>query len=139
MPKFGTKSLRKLSTCHPLLQEVMNEVIKMIDITVVWGYRGEEIQNHFFEIGTSTKQYPDSKHNQNPSWAIDIGPWPLDWQNEKKFILIAGYVMRTAHDRGIMLRWGGDWDMDWNMRDQKFHDLGHFELMKDYKVEDLLS
>ncbi|KKK66847.1 hypothetical protein LCGC14_2959950, partial [marine sediment metagenome] len=25
--------------------------------------------------------------------------------------------------------WGGDWDLDWNVRDNVFDDLGHFELI----------
>ena len=28
------------------------------------------------------------------------------------------------------VRWGGDWNMDNNFKDQKFNDLPHFELVK---------
>jgi hypothetical protein len=29
---------------------------------------------------------------------------------------------------GINLRWGGDWDQDWEVKDNKFDDFPHFEL-----------
>ena len=28
----------------------------------------------------------------------------------------------------INLRWGGDWDQDTEVKDNRFDDLGHFEL-----------
>ena len=36
-------------------------------------------------------------------------------------------VMEQALD--IKLRWGGDWDMDWEVGDNRFNDLVHFELI----------
>jgi len=29
---------------------------------------------------------------------------------------------------GLKIRWGGDWDMDTQTKDNKFDDLVHFEL-----------
>jgi len=31
---------------------------------------------------------------------------------------------------GMKIRWGGDWDMDTQTKDNKFDDLVHFELKK---------
>ena len=37
-------------------------------------------------------------------------------------------MVATALGMGIKLRWGGDWDGDWQTRDNTFDDLPHFEL-----------
>ena len=31
--------------------------------------------------------------------------------------------------KGIPLRWGGDWDVDTELKDNDFDDLPHFELL----------
>jgi hypothetical protein len=36
MPSFGKKSLDLLATCHPDLQTVLNEAIKITVLRVVW-------------------------------------------------------------------------------------------------------
>jgi peptidoglycan L-alanyl-D-glutamate endopeptidase CwlK len=38
-------------------------------------------------------------------------------------------MLQTAKLKGILLRWGGDWNMDGRTTDNKFDDLGHFELV----------
>ena len=32
---------------------------------------------------------------------------------------------------GVEIRWGGDWDSDTQVKDNKFDDLVHFELIKE--------
>ena len=39
--------------------------------------------------------------------------------------------MDVAKSMGITLRWGGDWDMDTQVKDNKFDDLVHFEIRGD--------
>ena len=41
----------------------------------------------------------------------------------------AGFVLGIAKSIGITLRWGGDWDRDWTVMDNKFDDFPHFELI----------
>ena len=43
--KFSTRSLDRLKTCHEDIQLVMQEVIRVVDFSVVFGHRGEEEQN----------------------------------------------------------------------------------------------
>lgn len=128
MPKFSQASKDRLETCHPDIQRVLNEVIQHIDFTVLEGHRGEEKQNAAFEAGKSKLRFPQSKHNNRPSLAVDIAPYPIDWQDWRRFDLLAGYVLGIAAHMGITLRWGGDWDSDHDMKDQTFNDLPHFEL-----------
>ena len=128
MPNFGTRSQNNLSEAHPDLQKVFNEVIKHFDCAVIEGHRGQEEQDKAFHSGKSKLKFPESKHNQSPSLAVDVVPWPVDWNDEKRFYYFAGFVKGIAAELGIELRWGGDWDSDTEVDDQTFNDLPHFEL-----------
>lgn len=131
MPQFGKSSAERLATCHPDLQRLFNEVVKNYDCSILQGTRSKEEQDEFF-FGTpqrSKVQYPNSKHNSNPSRAADVSPWPIDWKNTNRFYHFAGYVIGVADSMGITLRWGGDWDSDKDFSDNHFNDLPHFELV----------
>ncbi len=47
-----------------------------------------------------------------------------------RFYYFGGYVLGRADEKGIKLRWGGDWDSDREIRDQGFDDTVHFELVR---------
>jgi peptidoglycan L-alanyl-D-glutamate endopeptidase CwlK len=128
MPSYSKESAMRLQSCHQDLQLLFHEVIKYFDHSVLWGYRGEADQNKFYRQGNSTKKYPDSKHNHSPSLAVDVAPYPIDWTDEKRFILLAGYVLGIASMMKIPIRWGGDWNRDTQVKDNRFNDLGHYEL-----------
>lgn len=131
MPKFSSSSLIKLATCHPDLRRIATIVIEQFDFTVIEGYRGRVKQEIAYRNGASQVNWPDSKHNDTPSNAYDLMPWPIDWttksSNTERSCLLAGIVLSTAWTYGIELRWGGDWNMDGDTRDEKFRDYGHFE------------
>lgn len=128
MPKFSKDSLEKLQTCHIDIQKVMQEVIKHFDFTIIYGHRGKEIQDKLYPNFSKVK-FPDSKHNKTPSLAIDIAPYPIDWNDINRFIYLAGFVVGIANSIGIGLRWGGDWNKDTELKDNRFNDMGHFELI----------
>lgn len=133
MPKFSEKSLEILNTCEEDIQVVMMDVIVITDIKIISGLRGEEEQNWLFRSGLSRKMFPNSRHNSESggkSQAVDIAPFPVNWKDEIKFYYVAGIVKGVAGLLGIELRWGGDWDMDDDLHDQTFMDLGHFELVR---------
>ncbi len=44
MPQFGRRSKEQLSSCHPDLQKLFNEVIKHYDCTILEGHRSNEDQ-----------------------------------------------------------------------------------------------
>ncbi len=112
------------------LQNLMFEVIRYYDFTVLEGHRDEHLQNLYFEQGRSKLEWPNSKHNQYPSRAIDIAPYPINWNDRDSFVYLAGIVKGFAHHMGIKIRWGGDWNMNNNLKDQTFFDLPHFELVE---------
>lgn len=132
MPKFSSRSANILAECHTDLQRVFNEVIKSWDCTVIEGKRSEEKQKENVAKGVSKTL--NSKHVYplgQPSLAVDVAPYPVVWGDTNRFYAFAGFVLGTAAQLGIKLRWGGDWDSDRDLRDQKFIDLPHFELVVD--------
>tara|TARA_A100001391_G_scaffold122821_1_gene83718 strand:+ start:178 stop:570 length:393 start_codon:yes stop_codon:yes gene_type:complete len=129
MPRYSNRSAIKLAECDDRIQRVFNKVIDAIDHTVLVGHRDEAAQEEMYDQGRSQLQYPNSKHNQFPSQAIDVAPYPIDWNDRERFTLFAGFVLGTAQEMGIKLRWGGDWDRDWETADNSFDDLVHFELL----------
>lgn len=129
MPRFSKYSLTRLNTCDERLQAICHEAIKLYDFRVLWGKRTEEQQNYMVMRGVSKLEYPKSKHNRNPSQAVDIVPWPIDWDDHGRFKFLAGIMFAIAQNKEIKLRWGGDWDGDTDFTDQDFNDLGHFELI----------
>lgn len=152
MPRFGTRSSKRLETCTEDLITVFYDVVKVYDCTVLCGARGEFAQNEAFASGRSNVQWPDSTHNVEPpeqSDGIDAAPWPIPidwgripWKNGTqdqigaaikelhKFYQFAGYVKGMGQMRGIEIRWGGDWDGDQTFTDQNFDDLVHFEILR---------
>ena len=129
MPKFSKSSRNKLETCDQRLQDIFNEVIKTWDCTIMCGYRGEYEQNQAYHNRKSGLKFPQSKHNKSPSKAVDVAPYPIDWNDTIAFASFAGYVKRVAEEQGVQIRWGGDWNRDGFNKDQTFNDLPHFEIL----------
>lgn len=135
MPTLSDKSKKILETCHEDIQRLCYEAIKYFDFTVLEGHRGEDAQNAAYAKGLSKVRWPNGKHNSNPSLAVDLAPYPIDWKAGEKmnqrFVLLAGFMLCLAAQKGIKLRWGGDWNMNMDTRDEGFRDLPHFELKDD--------
>ena len=138
MPEYGKISKEKLNTCHPLLQELFTEVIMVFDCSILEGHRDKARQDQLFEWGRSRCRWPDSMHNKMPSMAVDVAPYYAEKPHirwEKKYLFrwyyFAGIVIEIAREKKIPIRWGGDWDMDTYVRNQKFNDLPHFELINE--------
>ncbi|KKL25239.1 hypothetical protein LCGC14_2407280 [marine sediment metagenome] len=129
MPEFSVRSEGILLTCDPKLQVLFLEVVKTFDCTVVSGHRDEDKQNSLLHRGLSKLRWPHSLHNREPSLAVDVYPYPIDWQDRERFHYFAGFVMGAADGFKYKIRWGGDWNKDWQVRDNVFDDLGHFELI----------
>ena len=127
---FGKSSQTRLDTCHPKLQEILNEAIKYVDVSVLCGTRDEAAQEKAVADGASEVHYPDSRHNSLPSMAIDVAPYPIDWDNHTRFALLQGLLKGIAMMKGIKIRSGIDWDSDGDSTDHKFMDWPHIELIE---------
>ena len=128
MPKFGKRSQERLNTCDEDLIALFKEVVKYFDCSVLEGYRGEEKQNKYFNEGKSKLKYPKGRHNRKPSNAVDVVPYPVDWNDREQMTYFAGFVKGVAYKMGIPIRWGGDWNNNNDLKDNNFDDLPHFEL-----------
>jgi peptidoglycan L-alanyl-D-glutamate endopeptidase CwlK len=132
MPKYSKKSKERLATCHPLLQELFNEVIKHVDCTIIEGVRTLETQEEYVRRGVSkTMKSKHLKQEDGYSWAVDCLSYPIDWNDWHRNYMFAGYVRGVANSLGIKIRSGGDWNGNFQVKDQRFHDLPHFELLSD--------
>lgn len=130
MPNFSIMSQRRLSSCDPRLQDILNEAIKQIDFTVLCGRRNQADQEDALRRGHTKLPFPKSKHNGDPSKAVDIAPYPINWKDTARFARLAGYIERIAFERGTHLRWGGDWDQDFETADERFVDMPHLEIVE---------
>lgn len=141
MPAFSKKSKVMLEQCHPDIQKVMNEAIKIIDFSITEGARTKEKQLEYYKAGKSKTL--NSKHlpkycneiGKECSFAVDLLPYPADWNDRERFCLLAGIVLGMAKllkDQGKIkstIRWGGDWSMNNITKDESFSDLPHFEVL----------
>lgn len=137
MYKFSKRSRDNLSTASINLQKLFNEVIKEVDCTVICGHRSPEEQFELFKKGRENKNFKwvvvdkskvvtnidgrakKSNHNYLPSRAVDVVPYPLDWNDIAAFKKLGEVAKRKAKELGIKISWGGDW--------QSLKDYPHFE------------
>ena len=131
MPKFGKRSKERLKGVDTKLVNVLNEVVKYFDITVIEGLRSQERLNELVKEGKSKTKF--GKHVMGR--AVDIAPSPIDWNARDDFHYLGGFVLGIASQMNINVRWGGDWSdssLSENRRttkDNSFDELVHFELM----------
>jgi peptidoglycan L-alanyl-D-glutamate endopeptidase CwlK len=66
--------------------------------------------------------------------AVDLAPYPIDWDRLRSFDLLAGVGIGVASEMGILkyMTWGGDWNRNMDVYDNDFNDLGHFQIEKSY-------
>lgn len=120
---LGTRSLQNLSGVHPDLVAVVKAAIKITeqDFIVIEGIRNINRQRELFKSGKSKTM--NSRHLTGH--AVDICPYPVDWNDKSKFEAIADAMKDAAKDLEVSIEWGGDWKNAW--------DKPHFELSrKDY-------
>jgi peptidoglycan LD-endopeptidase CwlK len=118
---FSKRSLRNLETCDDRLIHICRAVLnKGFDFSVLCGYRSDEEQTKLFNEGKSNAQAGQSKHNRYPSKAVDIAPYPIDWNDKTRFKDLAELMKEVAKEKQIKIVWGGDW--------KSIIDMPHFEL-----------
>jgi len=133
--KFGETSTARLLTLTPPLQRLCTQMLGYMDITILCGHRDPKSQEEAFKSGASKLQWPDSKHNSEPSMAVDIAPYDpsapggVDWNDHARFGYMAGMMRVLAKRASYRIRWGGDWDGDGEVKDHTFRDLPHFEFL----------
>lgn len=131
-----------LHQCHRDLRDLFMHVDDIVQVEILPStIRTLEQQKKFVADGTSKTM--NSLHLITPehpfSRAVDAGPWPHVWPVEgtkdfwkdwARLYYFAGVVMATAKIMGINVRYGGDWNSDFNIKNEKFYDGVHFELIQ---------
>lgn len=131
MASFGKASEEKLKHLHPDLIRIVRKAIKTLDFTIVQTIRTEEQHNDYLARGMTTIPYNKTRHKPNDaglSEAMDLAPWPINWEDENKFYFLAGVILQCAKEENIAIRCGYDWDGDGDFKDQNFNDIPHTEL-----------
>ena len=126
MYKFGKRSKERLKGVDSRLVNVLNELIKIMDVTIIEGLRSEKRQKELLAKGATKVKY--SKHMEGK--AVDLAPYPIDWNDREMFHYMGGMLRGLGKSMGVKIRWGGDWDSDGDINDNKFDDLVHFEIKK---------
>ena len=94
----------------------MNRAIELLppemDMTVLEGARSKAQQLENIRKGVSKTL--NSRHLDRPSRAVDVAPYPVDWDDEGRFKKLAPYIKQASNDLGLPIHWGFDlwgWDM----------------------------
>ena len=124
MPRFGKRSKQRLKGVDTKLFNVLNELVKIMDVTIIEGLRSQERQDELVAKGASKTKY--SKHIQGK--AVDLAPYPIDWEDRERFHYMGGMVRGIGQQLNVNIRWGGDWDSDGEIKDNSFDDLVHVEI-----------
>lgn len=131
---LGTRSKNNLKGVHPDLVKVVERAITLTtqDFTVIEGVRTTQRQQELYAQGrtkpgskvTNADGVKNKSNHQAKAdgygHAVDIVPYPVDWNTTSKFRAIADAMKQAAKDLGVKLEWGGDWT--------SFKDLPHFEV-----------
>lgn len=143
MYNFSETSKKRLKTCHKDIQAICNELIKYYDFSVIEGHRTlKQQQEHYINKRSKLDGIvKKSKHQSNPSMAIDIMPYKKGTnafsglvQDAHRFYYMMGLVKHISlklKEEGKIshnVRFGLDWDSDDIYSDQSFHDLPHIEI-----------
>jgi peptidoglycan L-alanyl-D-glutamate endopeptidase CwlK len=136
---LGARSLTNLVGVHPKLIAVVKRAIAISkqDFLVLEGVRTPARQRELYAQGR-TKQGRKvtwtltSNHFKNPKTgyghAVDLCPFPVDWNTAAKFDAIYRAMMQAALELKTPIRSGMDWDRDGKLREAKETDSPHFEL-----------
>ena len=131
MNRFGTQSKAELAGADARLHKVAHIVLKIKDHSILKGHRPKLEQNTAFADGNSKVQWPNGKHNDRPSLAIDVQTFPRpekeqDLREEQYYLL--GLYVGVAKMLGFTFRTGADWDSDGEISDNGWDDLFHVEV-----------
>ena len=122
MYKLSKKSQERLETCDERLITIVNDVCKVMDVTVLCGHRGKEEQEKAFNEGKSRAHFGQSYHNASPSLAVDIAPYPINWDaNDPRWEIMCNLVLYIANRYRIKVKLGRDFT---NLKDYPHIEIG---------------
>ena len=136
--KLGLASRKKLEGLHPNLVAVVTRAIEVTtqDFSVLCGVRTLAEQKELYAQGrtkpgkivTWTLKSRHLPAEDGLGRAVDLAPYPIDWDSSFKFDAIAAAMMQASKELNIPIRWGANWDQDGKPRERGENDSPHFEL-----------
>lgn len=135
---LSKRSKETLKGVHPKLVAIVERAIELTpqDFMVLEGVRTPERQKELYAQGR-TKSGPKVtwtltsnhfKQSDGFGHAVDLVPFPVDWNTLSKFDAVSKVMFEAAKELGTEIRWGADWDQDGNPREKGESDSPHFEL-----------
>ena len=131
--KLGKTSIARLKGVDEQLVNIVKRAIEIseVDFTVLEGVRTLERQRELYAQGRTAPGKivtwtMKSRHIEGK--AVDLVPYPLDWNDLDKFDKIKNAMFQAAREQDVNLRWGADWDSDGKYREKGEYDSPHFEL-----------
>ena len=120
--RLGSRSRKNLIGVHPDLVRVVKRAIEItpIDLVVTEGLRTKERQAKLVKAGASKTM--NSRHITGHAFdvaALVDGQVRWDWP---LYPIIARAMKQAAHDEGVLIEWGGDWE--------NFRDGPHYQLLR---------
>jgi peptidoglycan L-alanyl-D-glutamate endopeptidase CwlK len=135
---LGARSLSRLTGVHPRLVAVVKRAIALSDqdFLVLEGVRTPERQKELYAQGrtkpgqkvTWTLTSNHFKQADGYGHAVDLCPFPVDWNAASKFDAIYKAMFLASKELDIPIRSGMDWDRDGVLREAKESDSPHYEL-----------
>ena len=133
MFKLGDKSMARLDGVDVRMVAVVKRAIQLseVDFSVLEGLRSKSRQAELYAQGRTAPGKivtwtMTSKHIVGT--AVDLVPYPLDWNDLKKFDAIAKAMFAAAKELNVNIRWGADWNQNGKPREKGETDSPHFEL-----------
>ena len=102
---WSFKSKQAMETLDPKLVFLCNKLADIFDLSVLWGYRDEDQQTDIHDRGLGLP-WPTSNHNVSPSRAVDIVPFPVNWDKVDRFDEMIGAAYAIAKEGGFRIRSG---------------------------------
>jgi hypothetical protein len=111
---FGRRSREALAKVHEDLVDILYDAIEIspYDFCILSGYRSEAEQNKLYASGRTEPgeiktwlRGGRSRHNCDPSEAVDFAPYPIDWEDSWRFGFIGGLICACAKARGIEVQY----------------------------------
>lgn len=119
--KLSKMSQERLDSCDERLITIVQDVLKVMDVSVLCGHRNKDEQERAFKDGKSRAHWGQSYHNAIPSLAVDIAPYPVNWDvNDPRWNIMCDLVSYIANRYGIKVKLGRDFS--------KLKDYPHIEI-----------
>lgn len=126
--KLGAASQARLNSVRSDLKAVCYKAFETLpfDVTIIEGVRDQKRQAELFKQGKT--KVMNSRHMSGN--AIDMAPYPVDWNDTARFVTLAHHMFAAAKELGITIRWGGNWSRvdETQKPPSSFVDMPHFEL-----------